>query len=224
MPETTILHIRSRGPTPARVLELTGLAARVGSGAQCEVRLDDPGLAEVQCVLRLRGRGWHVQPLGPRGGVALDGEPVERQRPLPLGASLTVGEHVLTLQAAGGEAPGVGSFDEPIGVEVLEAEIGPAPAALDAAESTSQGRVAEVDQDRLARWQASLERRERWLKSRQEELRWEKRWRAAGERLRARSANPAARDVPASSGGDRASTASPAPPGPAPASVAREST
>ncbi len=46
---------------------------------------------------------------------------------------------------------------------------------------------AEANDDPLVRFQARQEQRERWLRTRREEKRWEERWKAAGDRLRARS-------------------------------------
>ena len=73
MPETLFLHIESRGRTAARVLELPGDSLRIGRGAQCEVRLGELSLAEVECLLRRRGEVWHIQPLGPPGKLSIDG-------------------------------------------------------------------------------------------------------------------------------------------------------
>ena len=82
MPDTTFLHIQSRDDAPARVLELVENSIRVGRGPMCEVRLREPGLADVQCLLRRRGTTWHVLPVGPSGRLSIDGMPVESSRPL----------------------------------------------------------------------------------------------------------------------------------------------
>lgn len=96
----TVLHIRRQGDTAARVLELTGPSVRVGRGAGCEVRLDQDGLADVQCLLRRQGRNWQVQPVGPPGRIELQGRAVEQSRSLPLGVPLRVGDAWLTLAPA----------------------------------------------------------------------------------------------------------------------------
>ena len=64
MPESSLLHIQAVGSAQARVVPLSGLSVRIGRGLQCEVRLPDPSLADVQCLLRRRGATWHLQPLG----------------------------------------------------------------------------------------------------------------------------------------------------------------
>ena len=114
MPPATDLHIQSRTEGAERVLSLSATAVRVGRGEQCEVRLVEDGLSEVQCLLRRRGETWHVQPIGPPGALSVEGRLVEAPRTLALGVPLRVGDHWLTLRAAGAEPPAVGSFDAPI--------------------------------------------------------------------------------------------------------------
>jgi hypothetical protein len=189
MPPTTYLHIRPRGDGPARVLALSGDSARVGRGAECEVRLDGGSVATVQCELRRSGDSWEVRPVGPRGRVAVDGIPVDRSRAWPAGSTLRVADFHLTWHAAAAE-----TFEDE-STPVVPDAIEPATAGVEAptgGDPTSGPEVegpaaAPAEAERLARWQASLERRERWLQARKEEARWERRWRAAGERLRARS-------------------------------------
>ena len=128
MPTATDLHIQSRAEGTPRVLPLSASAVRVGRGEQCEVRLDDADLAEVQCLLRRRGETWHVQPIGPPGALSVEGRVVESPRTLALGVALRVGDHWLTLRPAGTEPPpALGSFEAPIIVPFRATE----PARLD---------------------------------------------------------------------------------------------
>jgi len=200
MPESTFLHIETRDSAPTRVLEIPGASVRIGRGEQCEVRLGEPSLAEVQCMLRRRGEGWHIQPVGPPGRVSIEGRAVEQPRPLPLGIPVRVGHHWLTLRPA--EPPAVegwatsSSHDRP----GFTSELATAPTA---AASTRREPLKSVDaeRDRLRLWKERQEQRERWLKARQEERRWEARWRAAGADLKARAAvrppaPPAAESAP----------------------------
>lgn len=199
MPETTLLQIRTRGSTTARTLELPGASVRVGRGPQCEVRLGEANLAEVQCLLRRRGETWHIQPVGPPGRISINGLPIEAQRPLPLGMPVRVGEHWLTLRP--GDPPDI---DRPIRPSAREASLGVArpldtdrgaglpptyepPPTSDAIPSPGRPVSAEEERERLARWEARLRQRERWLQAKQDENRWEARWRAAGEAIRAKS-------------------------------------
>jgi hypothetical protein len=80
MTDTTYLQIQGGDDDAMRVVALPGAAIRVGRGAVCEVRLSDPDLAEVQCLLRRRGETWHVQPIGPAGLVSIEGSVVEGLR------------------------------------------------------------------------------------------------------------------------------------------------
>lgn len=176
MPATAFLHIQSRDHSAARVIELPGLSVRVGQGADCEVRLDDPALLDVQCHLLRRGSTWHIQPMGPPGPVSIDGRPVDVPRPLAFGSAIRVGDHWLTIRPA---AP------------ASEVDRGPL-----ATPSITAG-VVDPDRDQLARWQARLQQRERWLKDRLEERKWEARWRAAGETQRARGTSAPVAPKPA---------------------------
>ncbi|MFO0960535.1 MAG: FHA domain-containing protein [Isosphaeraceae bacterium] len=97
MPDTTVLEVHEPSSSQARTLELGAPSVRIGRGPQCEVRLGEPSLAEVQCLLRRRGDTWHVQPVGPPGYLSIRGRPVESQRPLPLGEPMKVGDHWLRL-------------------------------------------------------------------------------------------------------------------------------
>ena len=114
MPETTFLHIRSRDAEPARVVPLPGPSSRgippagfgVGVGPDGEVRLGEgPDSDDARCYLRRRGETWHIHPVGHPPDLSIDGRPVNRQRPLPLGVTFRVGEHWLTLRPAARPAP-----------------------------------------------------------------------------------------------------------------------
>lgn len=189
MPEATFLHIQTRDSAPTRVLEIPGASVRIGRGEQCEVRLGEPTLAEVQCMLRKRGETWHIQPVGPPGRVSIDGRAVEQPRPLPLGVVVRVGDHWLTLRPAEPASfEGWGSY-APHEHSGFAGDRGPATTFAARGESTA---VADAERDRLRRWQERQEQRDRWLKARKEERRWEARWRAAGENLRSRTAPQAA--------------------------------
>src|SRR4051794_26537482 len=176
MPKTTYLHIQSRDAMPTRVVELRGTSVRIGRGAQCEVRLGEPALAEVQCLLRRRGETWHVQPVGPNGRVSIDGRPVDQQSPLPPGVALRVGDHWLRLRPAGSEPNDeFGPFAAPV---LLEVPAPPDPAPGRGCEPTTAaphdgfrpaGDGLEAERERLSRWQARLQQRGRWLKERPEE-------------------------------------------------------
>ncbi len=195
MPDATFLHVQGSGDAAIRVLVLPPGPVRVGRGPLCEVRLDGPGLGDVQCMLRRRGDGWDYQPVGPPGQVWIDGQPADARRPLVFGIPFRVGDHWLTLRTPENATNDWGSFETPIPIGPREPEAGdvpkPAPPAEQVERPQSAPTVADPD-DRARRWQSRLEARERWLKDRQEERQWEARWKAAGETIRARAAQPAA--------------------------------
>ena len=198
MPESTFLHIQGRGDSTVRMLELPLGPVRIGRGPHCEVRLGDPDLVEVQCMLRRRGNTWHFQPVGPPGHVWIDGRAADQQRPLPLGVPFRVGEHWLTLRPADSATNDWGSFEAPITVEpaspALETPALETPAREEPAPAPERPAASSTpvdNEERLRRWEARLDQRERWLKDRQEERRWEARWKSAGESIRTRSTPPA---------------------------------
>ena len=206
MPEATFLQIQGRGDATYRMIEMPFGPVRIGRGAHCEVRLDEPDLGEVQCMLRKRGTNWHFQPVGPPGHAWIDGRPADQQRPLTLGVPFRVGEHWLTLRPADSAYNDWGSFETPITIEPegagpIDAPIPEPlqpPSTAEPERTLAAGSSSDDNEERLQRWQARLEQRERWLKDRQDERRWEARWKAAGETIRARS-TPAVPSNPAPS-------------------------
>ena len=231
MSETVSLHIQASDDSgPIRVVELSGSTARIGRSPSCEVQIADPALAPEQCVLRRRGNGWLLVPVGPPGAVWIDGRAVERGQLLSLDAPFRVGDHWLTLQRSDVPAHEWGSFQTPIPVGMRPS---PAPASAglraEAAEgrepktsparegSPPEGSGPESEAERLSRWEALREQRERWRGARQEEKRWEERWRAAGESLRARSGTQTSRLV--TSPATPSSTGPSSPPRPRPRDV-----
>ena len=223
------LHIQTDVEAPTRVLEMGTGPIRVGRGIQCEVRLNQVGLGEVQAILRYRNNEWQVQPVGPPGRIWVDGRPTEQQRYLAVGMPLRVGQATLTIHQANTAGGGRGSFDAPISVDVEPIETAPAPVPPPApapimtpaspplpepvVEATPADPIAEPTlaggDERVQRWQSRLDQRDQWLKDRQSEKRWEARWKAAGETIRARSGRPTPPPTSPST-----STPPPAPPPP----------
>ena len=118
MPETACLHIQTRESDPVRVVELPGASIRIGRASYCDVRLSEPEVADEECLLRRRGETWHLFPKGPPGSMRIDGELVERPRPLPFGVSLQVGAHSLTLRQVESRTSGWGTYQTPIPIEL----------------------------------------------------------------------------------------------------------
>ena len=196
MSEPTFLQIQGGGSSTWRMIELPFGPARIGRGAHCEVRLDGEGLGDVQCMLRRRGSHWHLQLVGPPGQVWVEGKAADQQRPIPLGVPFRVGEHWLTLRPADSATNDWGTYDSPISVEPISTDsptpASPTPSAKPSDPSQNRPRHSSTPVDdkeaRLRRWETRLEQRERWLKDRQEERRWEARWKSAGESIRGRTA------------------------------------
>jgi tetratricopeptide (TPR) repeat protein len=225
MPATTHLQIQGADTDATRVVELSGAAIRIGRGAVCEVRLPESSLADVQCLLRLRGASWQVQPIGPSALMSLGGEPLVELRPFPPGVTLRIGSYQLSLAADEGAAyhtpidvtarvaptiaagptreetgksfpalgQGAAGFDHVLPAQPRLASVEPVPSNLPAAAGLPS-RVE--DAERVQHWEARVEQRERWLQSRKDEKKWEARWRAAGEGLKARSGSAGSRPEP----------------------------
>ena len=192
MPEPTYLQIQGGDTEATRIFELPGSAIRVGRGALCEVRLSDPDLAEVQCLLRRRGKTWHVQPIGPADLVSIEGSAIDHIRPLPAGVPLRVGSFRLLIKQEGEEY-----FREPIevgGTSDFQSWDSHSNPILDPTtphhRRTNGPAEAASGAEHLRSWQGRIELRERWLQTQQEKKKWEARWRAAGEGLRARVSPP----------------------------------
>ena len=200
MLEATFLHIQGRDDSPTRVIELPIGPIRIGRGPLCEVRLVEPDLGDVQCMLRRRGTTWHYQPVGPPGLVWIDGRPADHQRPLPIGVPLRIGDHWLTLRSAERSSDTWTTFNAPTMVEQQAVEIDlPAteePRTEPSTPERPQPATAETSDERLRRRQSRLDQREKWLKDRQDEKRWEARWKAAGESIRSRSTSPSTTPTP----------------------------
>ncbi len=168
MPELLSLDIQSPQDDRPRVVDIFGASVRIGRGPQCEVRLQDAALAEVECLLRRRGTTWYVLPQGMLGNLAIEGRSVEGLMPLGLGMILRVGEHRLLLRRTQLGPREVGTFEVPIEIE---------PRGVSADRSETRQRES------YERWQSQVAHRDRWMKTRREERRWQARWKAAGENL-----------------------------------------
>jgi tetratricopeptide (TPR) repeat protein len=176
MVDGTTLHIRMPQMRTTRVVPLQGPVVRIGRGSQCEVRLVDDKVDEVQCVLRRRGDRWLAQSIGQAGRVRVDGRILQAQRPLNLGATIRIGDCWLCLVPKGG--PGLFAHDES-DVYLVE-DI--SDTASKAGTPTQAIEPPKWHQHLMnSRWH------ERWVEQRQREQSWESRWRAIGEGLRKRS-------------------------------------
>jgi tetratricopeptide (TPR) repeat protein len=201
MAPATFLHIESPDSASVRVLALSGVSVRIGSGRQCEISLPDPALAEVQCILRRRGTSWSLQPVGPSGRLTIDGQSVEHQRVLIDDTALQVGPYRLTLRSTGTAQPALGSYERPIDADPrswpaasARVEARPIPTYPEPP-PVSGGTPSDLaaERERLLRWQARLASRERFLREREQDRRWEPRPRAtAGPRREAPARPPAA--------------------------------
>ncbi len=168
MPETSCLHIQNRDSDPIRVVAMTGGSVRIGRAAYCDVRLADAALDDEVCRLRRRHETWQLVPVARNGSVWLDGRKVESPITLKIGQTFLVGTHRFTLQTSATHSPWA---DRPVPVPEPAPLV--EPAGTLAAERTSPASP-----------------NERWMHARRETKRWESRWRAAGEKLRATAAPP----------------------------------
>ena len=172
LPEAAHLHVRSRDGRSTRVVPLSAPNVRIGRGRACEVAIDDPGVADVQCLLRRRGESWHLHPVGPPGLLTIDGRPVDAPRPVPMGTTIRLGDRWLTLLPTA-DAP----VDEPEPIDLTEeAKVElrpfvpePAPDRSVAAPGGSRTELLEARRDELDRWESRLRHREQWLEDRQRE-------------------------------------------------------
>lgn len=189
MHDAAYLHIRARNSRATRIVSLTEANVRIGRGRSCEVRLDDPALAEVECLLRRRGNTWHLQPVEASSSLTLDGRPADAPRPVPMGSTLRLADRWLTLLPTM-DAPDLDPEPDPTlapETQVVNA-IEPEQETSRPDEPPPVSSSDPLDQQKaeVARLEARLKQRERWLKDRLHERQWEARWRAAGASIKNR--------------------------------------
>ena len=203
MPETACLHIQGRDTDPIRVVELPGVSVRIGRrpllrGPPRRARLGRGGMPAPTS-----GGTWQLVPMRPLGSVWFDGRSIEQPCPLPYDVPFRVGASWLTLRPTRNAAPDWTTYptppplEPPTGSTPVPEHPGGDPPEDPAPDGDGQRESPRVDRpalddspERLARWQARREQRESWLKARQEDRRWRRRWKAAGERLRGRTVVP----------------------------------
>ncbi|MEW4570346.1 FHA domain-containing protein [Tautonia sp. JC769] len=187
MHDAAYLHIRARNSRATRIVSLTEASVRIGRGRSCEVRLDDPALAEVECLLRRRGNTWHLQPVEASSSLTLDGRPADGPRPVPMGSTLRLADRWLTLlPTMDGPEDEAATMVDPEGQKVIPIE--PVPEPRPPADGPPDPSSDPLDRQKaeVARLEARLKQRERWLKDRLYERQWEARWRAAGASIKNR--------------------------------------
>ncbi len=189
MHDAAYLHIRARNSRATRIVSLTEASVRIGRGRSCEVRLDDPALAEVECLLRRRGNTWHLQPVEASSTLTLDGRPADAPRPVPMGSTLRLADRWLTLLPTM-DAPDLDPDPDPTLPPEEQVVIAsePEPQTRPQDEQPPESSSDPLDQQKaeVARLEARLKQRERWLKDRLHERQWEARWRAAGASIKNR--------------------------------------
>ncbi|WP_425583755.1 FHA domain-containing protein, partial [Streptomyces macrosporus] len=104
------LHVVA-GPDAGGVHLLRGGQVRVGRSAEADVPLDDPDVSRLHCLVTVADTGEvTVTDLASTNGTTVDGVPVhDRPVPLPVGATLRLGESAVRLRADSGAGgiPGV---------------------------------------------------------------------------------------------------------------------
>ena len=80
----------------------------VGSGANCGVRLSDPKISAIHCLIRLRDGEIELQDWCTQLGTFINGERIEEEATLQLGSELRIGKYILTMCD---DAGGVGEID-----------------------------------------------------------------------------------------------------------------
>ncbi len=98
MLQPSALQIQRSDEPTTRVLSLgRQVLVRIGRGPDCHVQVEEPELADVQCLLRRRGHHWIVEAFGPPGPVRLGERPISGQHRIPKDTTVTVGSTQLTI-------------------------------------------------------------------------------------------------------------------------------
>jgi len=211
MPETACLHIQARDSDPIRVVELPGSSVRIGRASYCEVRLSEPELADEECRLKRRGGIWQLVPSRAAGFISIEGRSVQATCAVPFDVPFRVGDHWLTLRPTGSATPDWREYRLPepsasalASAPVPEESRPPVPVPRAREESSdlfdfspappratppAPPQSQPPQYDPLSRLKGQQEARPASRSTlTPEERRWENRWRAAGERVRARPA------------------------------------
>jgi len=83
-------------PAEHRVVSLEGACVRIGTSADCELRLGDPAVSRIHCEVRHRGGRVLVRDLGSKNGVVLQSVRVSEGE-MRVGDTLRLGETVVVL-------------------------------------------------------------------------------------------------------------------------------
>ncbi|WP_165225198.1 FHA domain-containing protein [Aquisphaera insulae] len=180
MPESACLHIQDRESGPIRVMDLPWIAVRIGRSAACEVRLHDPEVPGEACRLQRRGRTWRLIPLGRKGSVFLQGEPVHEACLLPFDVPFRVGSTCFTLRPDRAAEPNWGMYHAP-----APARTTPAAATTPEPQQPPPPPAATPEPPRVATTSPSADPSANVAPAVNP---WEARWRAAGARLLAQGA------------------------------------
>ena len=196
MPESICLHIQDRESGPIRVVEIPWISVRIGCAAYCEVRLVDLELAEEACRLQRRGRTWHLVPLGPKGSILVQDQPIVGPCPLPFDVPFRVGSICFTLRQNRSSDPDWEMYRTLSSAQHRgPMSINPLPVSLPAVERciasiapprSQPGIVHESSIPLAHRIEPPLER----STSPRPVNPWEARWKAAGARLQADRKQP----------------------------------
>jgi tetratricopeptide (TPR) repeat protein len=217
MPESTCLHIQDRESGPIRVVELSGISVRIGRAAHCEVRLTQHELADEICRLQRRGQSWRLLPGSTQSPVFLAGRRLSGSSLLPFDVPFRVGEYCLTLRRdrsaepdwelyAGPAPPRLDDSEKPPVAEeepdtprtaslLLEGRLSASPPLDRPARgpiSRAQTQIAETGASMKiapARPAAAEPRPPRvsGFPQRDSRERWETRWKALGDQIKARA-------------------------------------
>ncbi|SIN92017.1 hypothetical protein SAMN05444166_1615 [Singulisphaera sp. GP187] len=144
------------------------------------------------------GGEWQLVPSRAAGFVWIDGRSVEATCPLPFDVPFRVGEHWLTLRPTGAASPEWHAYKSPAPTAstIVREEVRPPvtpprgrddPSDLFEFTAPPPPRPTPAPEyDPVSRWKENAEKRSKRSDVSPEERRWENRWRAAGERVRAR--------------------------------------
>jgi pSer/pThr/pTyr-binding forkhead associated (FHA) protein len=93
------LELVPRGSEPATRFELTRPLTQLGRAHHNDVRLADGSVSGSHATLLVRGGAWHLLDLGSTNGSRVDGQPVDRELPLPDACTVQLGDVELRFQA-----------------------------------------------------------------------------------------------------------------------------
>lgn len=98
--------VMSKGPTPGKVYNLSGVNITIGRDINSEIVINIPEVSRRHAQFRMEGGGYYLEDLGSTNGTFVNGQRLDRPHRMRDGETIMLGEAVtLTFQVSGPRDP-----------------------------------------------------------------------------------------------------------------------